>query len=204
MTESANIFIYTNNSKASFPGETVYCFSHFASIRLLVALPKLLIQWECYYSRLNFKCIVWRFPNIPKFTFQNSIWLILISGLLETERMNVSYNGTEITNMNAYPYIFILWDLCPFWRMTQIQDPDSNHLRSSLSENVVFCWTSICLNFQSIPCPFDSPRRSKKKKEKWLLEILVSLNNPIKNQLIFNFQGIFFVFWNANVLHFRK
>ena len=35
----------------------------------------------------------------PNFTLQNSIWLILISRLLEVERMNESNGGIEIKNI---------------------------------------------------------------------------------------------------------
>ena len=40
-----------------------------------------------------------RGPNIPKFSLQNSTWLILISGFLEAKRINKSYDGAEIENI---------------------------------------------------------------------------------------------------------
>ena len=38
-------------------------------------------------------------PNIAKFILQNSVWLALISGFLEVERINKSYDGAEIWKM---------------------------------------------------------------------------------------------------------
>ena len=37
--------------------------------------------------------------NVPKFTLQNRIWLILILELLEAKRVNKTYDGAEIKNI---------------------------------------------------------------------------------------------------------
>ena len=56
-------------------------------------------------------------------------------------------------------------------------------LRSSLSENIISCWTSICWTFQCI-LSIDSPTRSMKKRKMTLGKRLVLLDNPNK-QFIF-------------------
>ena len=103
---------------------------------------------------------------IPKFCVLNSVWLAMISQILELARTNKYYAGKEIRKFYERLLIFISQNIFfPSRWMNQIQDLCTTFFQSF--QSLYFEWKRHCLfNFNGRYSIFDSPFGRMKKKKK--------------------------------------
>ena len=125
-------------------------------------------------------------PNVPMFILLDSIWPILISGLLEVQRMNQSCVGAELYELHLWTSMVILLSATSLSFLADEGRKSKKYLQ--LFQMILgLVWLRIMLPvklqpvyFSRVFCVILIPQSQYEKGKMTLGKRLVSLNNPKK------------------------